>query len=101
MLQMLQPGGTAVLVTEVVSSDSCQALLTIPEANLPHLIVQEVNKKNFFTGTNPTALLKFLQTDAIIAGQISKIDFSQPWLWQFFERTYAVYGVTLRKKFET
>lgn len=98
LLQLTRHNGAAVLVTEVVSSNSCPALLSVNEAALHNLLMKEIAARNFFTGTNPAALQQLLQTEPRLVSQLSRIEFSSPWLWQFIARTYAVYGVVLRKK---
>ena len=97
MLELASPGGAAVLVTEVVSSDSCPALLSVREPDLPELLRREIAARNFFTGTNPAALQQLLLTEVSLAGQLASVRFSEPWLWTFLARTYAVFAVTLRK----
>ena len=97
MLQLTRGNGAAVLVTEVVSSNSCPSLLSVNEADLGALLMKEIAARNFFTGTNPAALQQLLQTEPRLVSQLSRIEFSSPWLWQFIARTYAVYGVVVRK----
>lgn len=96
LLELVVPGGAAVLVTEVVSSDSCPALLSVGEHDLSELLRREIDARNFFTGTNPSALQQLLRTEVRLAGQLASVRFSEPWLWTFLARTYAVYAVTLR-----
>ena len=98
MLELTIPGGAAVLVTEIVSSDSCPALLSVDEGGLPELVRREVAARNFFTGTNPAALLQLLRTEISLAEQLASTRFAEPWLWQFLARTYAVYALTMRKR---
>lgn len=97
MLELAAPGGTAVLVTEVVSSDSCPALLSVSATELPELLRREIAARNFFTGTNPAALQQLLRTEVSLAGQLASVRFSEPWLWTFLARTYAVFAVAMRK----
>jgi hypothetical protein len=97
MLTLTQAAGAAVLVTEVVSSDSCSTLCSIAEVDLKSLLMQEIAARNFFTGTNPATLHQALQTDPQLTSQLAHIEFSSPWRWQFIARIYAVYGVVLRK----
>lgn len=96
MLELTAPGGAAVLVTEVVSSDSCPELLSVNEENMPKLVRDEVAARNFFTGTNPAALQQLLRTEVRLAEQLANVRFTEPWLWTFLARTYAVYGLTMR-----
>ncbi len=98
MLELTRPGGAAVLVTEVVSSDSCPALRSASEADLLTLLPREIAARNFYTGTNPAALRELLQTDVGLTTKLADVKFTQPWLWSFVARIYAVYGVVLRKR---
>ena len=98
MLKLAIPGGAAVLVTEVVSSDSCPALLSVGEDKLLELLRREIAARNFFTGTNPAALQELLRTEPSLAEQLSHTQFTEPWLWSFLTRTYAVYALTMRKR---
>ena len=98
MLELTVPGGAAVLVTEVVSSDSCPALLSVGESDLPDLLKREIAAKNFFTGTNPTALQQLLRTETGLTEQLANTRFAEPWLWSFLARIYAVYALTMRKR---
>lgn len=97
MLELASPGGAAVLVTEVVSSDSCPGLLSATEPELPDLLNREIAARNFFTGTNPAALQQLLRNENSLAQQLASVQFKEPWLWTFLARTYAVFAVTLRK----
>lgn len=97
MLGLTKTGGAAVLVTEVVSTDSCPALNAVGVAGLESLLLKTIADRNFFTGTNPAALHQLLKTEPRLAMQLARIEFSTPWLWPFIARTYAVYAVILRK----
>lgn len=96
MLAQVKAGGSAVLVTEVVSSDSCPELLSVSEDDLPSVLRRAIDARNFFTGTNPAALHQLLRSEAGIADRLANVRFTEPWRWPFLVRTYAVYGVTLR-----
>lgn len=98
LLELTSPGEAAVLVTEVVSSDTCPALLSVGEKDLPELLRREIAARNFFTGTNPAALQRLLRMDSVLANQLTDVRFTEPWLWPFLSRKYAVYAVTMRKR---
>lgn len=98
MLELTAPGGAAVLVTEVVSSDTCPALLSVGERDLPELLRREIAAKNFFTGTNPAALQQLLRTEISLAEQLANVQLTEPWLWPFLTRIYAVYAITMRTR---
>ena len=97
MLQMLTPGGRAVLITDFVSSDSCPELNEVSEALLPHAAQQWINQQNFFTGSNPFAIKRqLLETDALPV-QPENVEIIRPWKWDFGSRIYAVSAIRFRK----
>jgi hypothetical protein len=98
LLDLVRPGGTAVLVTEVVSSISCPALLEVQEADLPGVLQDAIASRNFFTGTNPAAMQWLLATDPALASRVSEVVLTSPWVWPFGDRSYAVYGVVMRRR---
>lgn len=98
LLELTVLGGAVVMVTEVVSSDTCPELPTTPVEGLPELLRREIAARNFFTGTNPAALQHLLRTNVALAEQLASVQFSEPWLWHFVARTYAVYAVILKKR---
>jgi hypothetical protein len=98
LLNRTAPGGSAVLVTEVLSSDTCPELLSFEVSDLGVLLQREIAARNFFTGTNPAALRHFVMTDPMLGPEVSNVRLSEPWLWPFLARTYAVYGATIEKR---
>lgn len=91
--EMLAPGGRAVLVTDLVSSDTCSALATIEEANLPMLVRQLVESRNFFHGVNPAVIAQILRTDSGLRQRPESLEITNPWRWNLGPRVYAVYAM--------
>jgi hypothetical protein len=80
--QLLEPGGTGVIVTDTVSSDS-YALEELwgtrePLALLDHLEETE----NFLSGTSPSFLRRILRTDEVLARLVEPPRLIEPWLWR-------------------
>jgi hypothetical protein len=98
LLALLAPSGSALLATDVVSSDTCPALRTLDESQLPSLILHEVRRHNFFHGVNPYILEKQLRSDPAVAGRIEQIESLSPWKWDVGPRIYAVCGFKFRAK---
>jgi hypothetical protein len=96
IFEQLRPGGTAILITDFVSSVTYPPLATTSEDDLPALASQLITARNFFTGTNPAALHSLFETDAVVAPQVCQLDVSRPWLWDFGPRAYAVCAITAR-----
>jgi hypothetical protein len=90
IVQSLAAGGRALLITDVVSSQTYPQLEQTSSADLIPLIVELVRRRNFFTGVNPFVLLSILKTDPVIAPLLSRVELLPPWLWHFPTRVYAV-----------
>jgi hypothetical protein len=96
--ELLASGGSGVLVTDVVSSDTFPPLGSVPENQLHGVLVQLIRQQNFFHGVNPAALLSALRTDPLLAPRVETVQPLRPWLWDMGARVYAVWAVTLRRR---
>jgi hypothetical protein len=98
LLDLLAPGGRGVLITDMVSSDTCPALRTVPDHELPRLLNQLIQAKNFYHGANPAVLHSLLATDPLLSPQVTDLAASQPWRWDMGARVYAVCTFRFRKQ---
>ncbi|MEZ6129539.1 MAG: hypothetical protein R3C59_12720 [Planctomycetaceae bacterium] len=98
MINMLRPGGVAVFVSDVVSSESAPELLTTTSQALPELVRTLVNDGNFFSGTNPALMLADLNLLSRLPGGPDTVHTIDPWLWHMGERAYAVYAFRIQKQ---
>ena len=97
LLDAVDTGSVVALVTDFVSSDTLPELNNeMPSQEFLDLVVEAINAKNFFTGTNPAALqqrLVALHDDRKgFSGAESaklKIIMTQPWRWKFGGRSFA------------
>ena len=96
LVAALNPAGRAILITDLVSSD------TLPE--LPGLSVAEwlpalqrcLQTGNFFTGLNPEMLSITLRTDAYLRERVTHQRFIAPWRWDISDkRSYLVYAILI------
>ena len=98
MMSLMAPGGTGVLVTELMSSDTCEELRHSSDEKLPALYARLVREKRYFTGTNPDALTPALLADPFIAPQITQSQLIDPWRWQIGpNRFFLAYGFVFKK----
>jgi hypothetical protein len=93
MLQLLKPGGQAIFICDLVSSETTPALHQISDADLPRLLAQCLSTGNFFSGLNPGVVLQDLQTQPTLSEHLRDIQILPPWRWQMGPRTYAVYAI--------
>ena len=92
------PGGTAVLVTDIVSSDTLPELATVSDAQLPPLLVEAVHAQNFFHGVNPAIVAMLFRSDPVLSDELSPPALLTPWRWDLGPRIYAVWGLVTRKR---
>jgi hypothetical protein len=98
LARLLRPGGHAVLITDVVSSDTTPGLTEAPDEALPHLLSEALSRRNFFTGVNPLGLATVLRTDPWLATTVAEGSLSGPWRWLVGpERAYLVMALTFRR----
>ena len=98
-LDLLVPGGAALLVSDLVSSATVPDLAQTPAAAVKDLMTGLIEQRNFFSGVNPFALLTDLRDDPVLGGRIDKAALVEPWIWRLSEeRSFLVYAIALRRK---
>lgn len=85
-------GGTALLVTDFVSSDTVPPLNHVPDEQLETLAAQAIHERNFFMGVNPGVLARHMQS---LAG--GRVELYPPWRWRMGNRAYAVCAIGMKK----
>ncbi|QDT02697.1 hypothetical protein K227x_10750 [Rubripirellula lacrimiformis] len=88
LARLTRPGGTIVLITDVVSSDTLPDLARVSPAQLPMLVRTAIEARNFFTGLNAAVLMHRLSP--AVCDRIAGSQFHGPWRWQMGHRVYAV-----------
>jgi hypothetical protein len=82
LLRLTRPAGTAVLITDVVSTTTAPQLLTATPAELGERMAALVAARNFFTGTNPYRIVALLGGDERFRDLVSEVRLLDPWLWR-------------------
>jgi len=98
LLELLRPGGTAVLVLDFVSSQACPELREVPEADLTGKAIELVNQRNFFTGVNPFVIRQLFESDPDLSPFVASVQMTQPWLWDFGPRVYLVCAMLVQRR---
>ena len=100
-LQMLQdltkPGGTSILVTDFVSTDTAPDLPTLSGQALADRLSGMIAEHNFFAGLNPMRITGLLLEPDFLNGPAEKVDCQLPWLWNQGSRYYAVTAISFQK----
>jgi hypothetical protein len=97
LVELLEPGGTGLLVTDVVSSETLPPLGSTPDEALPALLAQCLASRNFFSGTNPAPILDCLRRNSWFAARIESAEPISPWKWDLGPRWYIVYAIRFRR----
>jgi len=98
LIELLAPGGLAILFTDILSSDTCPALLTAPADFVPVLASRQVDQGNFFTGANPRILQHWFANDVEIGPLVDRTQLVRPWQWRVGPRAYAVCAVKVLRR---
>ncbi|NLF70455.1 MAG: hypothetical protein GX575_15590 [Candidatus Anammoximicrobium sp.] len=98
LLELLRPGGTAVLVLDFVSSQTCPELPQVPESHLFDKAVELISRRNFFTGVNPFVIRHLFESDPALTPAVDSVQMTAPWLWDFGPRVYLVCAIVIRRK---
>jgi len=91
MASLLRPGGRAVLISDVVSSDTLPELLAAgdPRNFDQGLVATAIKAGNFFTGLNPAVVHGVIKSTPLF----KDVNFVLPWIWRCGPRAYAVYAI--------
>ena len=96
---MIAPGGTGLLVTDTISSET-YALEELWGDQPPLALLEEVDRANrVLTGTAPSFLRKILREDPEVAPLVSPGRLIEPWLWRFTDEiTFLVYALVFQRR---
>jgi hypothetical protein len=91
-------GGTALLFTDVASSDDVPEIAMASEGELAELAARLSREKRFFLGVDPDEFEKQLREDPHVAPRIKTVQRIGFWRWRISEaRTFLVYAVALQR----
>ncbi len=99
MLDSLKPGGTGLLVCDLVSSDSLNTLPRVPEHELPGLVSKLARDGNFFSGLFPDAVLSAFRAEPDLVARVDDPKLLSPWLWRLGPaRSFLVYAIRFGRR---
>jgi hypothetical protein len=98
LVDLLKPGGSAVLVCDVASSDGVPALGAERKPDLTDLLNHLAYTGRHFDGLAPQAVEAALKSDPLIAPLLGHVQLVRPWLWRLGpKRTFLVYAAVIRR----
>jgi hypothetical protein len=86
-------GGTGLLITDIVSTDSAPGLASVPEVQLEPALMALVNAGNLFHGLHPAVIANELQSDPRVRG----VEILKPWVWDLGVRQYGVIALRFQR----
>jgi hypothetical protein len=99
LAELTRPGGSALLVCDMLSSDSFAELSAAKRDKLPALMDRLVYRGDFFPGLAPSQVIDVFRNDPLIASLLSDVKLLRPWVWQLTPtRTFLVYAVRVRRR---
>ncbi len=96
LTHLTAPGGTAVLITDVASTDTFPSLGSVPEISLPGLLSELASGRRFFHGVAPAVLIKAFQQDPYLSARVASLEWIPPWRWNLHDRVYLVLALRCR-----
>jgi len=95
--ELTNPGGTAILVTEIVSSKTVPGLPRARREQLPALLQSCLASGNFFTGLHPGIIYQEMMSPEF-GCELEGVRLTPPWLWEFTARAYAVVALSASRR---
>jgi hypothetical protein len=95
MTGLTRPGGTALLITDVTSSDVLPTLPALADAALPGVLAGLDRGGHFFHGVNPAELPGVFRRDPVLRARVSHVEPVAPWRWDLRVRVYLVWTLRL------
>ena len=96
LARLTRPGGSATLITDVVSTRGYPALSKIPEHEYPDLLPRLARSKQHIRGLHPGEVMAGIRGDSALMGALSGLEPIRPWGWRLHDRVYLVWAVRMR-----
>ena len=94
LVSWLKPDGVGILITDFVSSETCEELPNLSDEELPAAARRWLADRNFFSGINPGILRSQLAATEGVWSE--SIQLAKPWKWDLGPRVYAVTAIIFR-----
>lgn len=99
LIGLTRPGGTIVLVTDVVATSTAPHLDCLAPSRLEPEMARLIAAGNFFTGTNPYRIVAVLESTPALATAVAGTRLVEPWLWSVTaDRRHLTCAVVARRR---
>ena len=95
LLSLTSAAGRALLITDLVSSDTVPDLAQTMPAELPKLMFRCLQSGNFFSGLNPAVVQHDIKHIPACVQLCRSSRILPPWHWHLGPRSFAVYAVEM------
>jgi hypothetical protein len=96
LARLATPGGSATLITDVVSTRSYPPLVNVRADGLSDLLPQLARTRDHIHGLHPGEVMAALRGDPVLREVLCGLEPSRPWIWNLHRRVYLVWAVTMR-----
>lgn len=103
MIDLIRPGGRGLLVSDLVSSSTAPQLRSWTHAQLRQGMESLLRDSNFFTGTNPHAIVARIKDKFAHLIEADSVRLISPWRWRMggeSDKQFLVYAIEFRKRAE-
>jgi hypothetical protein len=98
MVEWLAPGGTGLLVIDLVTTEKLGSLAHTHRDRLAEVAARTVGKADHFPGLDPDSLRADLLGDPRLAGLVAGVQPVPPWLWTLGpHKAFLVYALRFRR----
>ncbi len=98
LLRLARAGGTAWLITDLVSTDRRPELASLPAEALPALVDDLARRGGVIRGTNPAEILADFRRDPELSAASGRPEPVAPWRWRLHRREYLVWALRCRSR---
>ena len=99
LLTLVRPGGRALLVTDVVSSETVPLERVFPTLDGEALLTHLERGRQLFSGTSPALARMMLTHDPALASAVEDVTLHAPGLWRVSQsRTVLVYALGFTRR---
>jgi hypothetical protein len=82
LIELLRPGGRALLATDLVSSETYPIEERLAESGPDKVLLELVTSRNFFIGADPLLTARVLRRDPLLRIRAGRPRALRPWAWQ-------------------
>lgn len=102
LVEWLRPGGSGLLVTDLVTTRKLGSLLETHHDRLDDVVRKVVSQAGHFAGLDPASMRSAFLDDPLLAGLVSNVSMISPWRWTLGPaKAFLVYAMRFRRSLGT